>query len=70
MTEIERTEQTIARVERKLASTTDPESRWYYEQCLVGWRAWLAKLERGGQLQRRMRIAHVSTAGTPIIAGD
>jgi hypothetical protein len=46
MTEIERTRQTIARIEAKRDAATDRESHWYYQQCLNGWRAWLAKLER------------------------
>ncbi len=47
MSEIERTQQTIARVTAKRDAATDPESHWYYQMCLVGWRAWLKKIEVG-----------------------
>jgi hypothetical protein len=45
MTEIERTRATIARLQQKLAAA-DPESRRYYELCLIGWQRWLVNLER------------------------
>jgi len=37
----------VERCRAKRDATTDPESRWYYQQCVNGWRAWLKKLERG-----------------------
>jgi hypothetical protein len=52
MSEVERTMQTIARVKAKHAAAGDPESRRYYELCLIGWRAWLAKLERDVLIRR------------------
>jgi hypothetical protein len=30
----------------------DPESHWYYVQCLVGWRAWLKRLQAPLVVQR------------------
>jgi hypothetical protein len=30
----------------------DPESHWYYMQCLVGWRAWLKRLQAPLVVQR------------------
>jgi hypothetical protein len=47
MTDIERTQATIARIEAKRDAATDSESHWYYQMCLVGWRAWLKRLEAG-----------------------
>jgi len=44
MTEKERVLARIAAIEAKRDAQTDPLSRWYYEQCLVGWRAHLARL--------------------------
>jgi len=46
MSEIERVKAAIKRCETKRDAMTDPLSRRYYELCLVGWRDWLAKLER------------------------
>jgi hypothetical protein len=45
--DIERTQATIARVEAKLASA-DEGSKEFYRLCLVGWRAWLKRLEAEG----------------------
>jgi len=45
MTERERVLAAIARIEAKRDAQTDPQCRWYYEQCLVGWRAHLARLQ-------------------------
>lgn len=47
MTEIERTKAQIAKVEALRAAAADKSSQWYFDQCLAGWRAHLAKLERG-----------------------
>lgn len=44
MSEIDRTQAAIERCEAKLAAARDELSRYYYRQCLVGHRAWLAKL--------------------------
>ncbi len=44
MSEIERTQATIARVTAKRDAAKDEEAQWYYAQCLVGWWAWLKKL--------------------------
>lgn len=47
MSEIERTKQKIAAITAKRDAAGDPESRWYYDLCLAGWRAELRKLEAG-----------------------
>ena len=44
MTEKELVTRAIQRIEAKRDAQTDPLSRWYYEQCLVGWRQHLARL--------------------------
>jgi hypothetical protein len=44
MTEKERIEATILRLEAKMAATRDEPSRYYYRCCLIGWRAMLARL--------------------------
>ncbi len=45
MTEKERVTAAIAKCEAKLAAATDEPSRFYYRQCLVGWRQHLARLQ-------------------------
>ncbi len=49
MTEIERVRQAIARCETKRAAVSDDASKRYYDLCIIGWRAWLTKLERGDE---------------------
>ncbi len=44
MSERERVTAAIKRIEAKRDAATDPASKWYYEMCLVGWRAHLARL--------------------------
>jgi hypothetical protein len=44
MSERERVLAAIARVTAKRDAATDPESRRYYELCLVGWEAHLRRL--------------------------
>jgi hypothetical protein len=44
MSEIERVRAAIKRCEAKRDVMTDPESRRYYELCLIGWRQHLARL--------------------------
>lgn len=44
MSERERVLAAIARIEAKLAAVTDEPSRFYYRQCLIGWRQHLARL--------------------------
>lgn len=44
MNEKERVLQAIRRIEAKRDAQTDPLCVWYYEQCLKGWRAHLARL--------------------------
>jgi len=56
MSEVERVQATIARVEAKRDAATDPESRWYYQQCVNGWRAWLKKIEAGRYLNDRISV--------------
>jgi hypothetical protein len=61
MTHIEHIKQKIARLQQKLASATDPESRRYYELCLIGWQRWLEKVERGRlRSVRRVRAENKS----------
>jgi len=45
--EIERVKAAIKRCETKRDAVSDEASKYYYTCCLVGWRDWLAKLERG-----------------------
>lgn len=45
LTEKERVLQAIQRCEAKRDAQTDPLSKWYYEMCLIGWRAHLARLD-------------------------
>jgi hypothetical protein len=45
MTEIERTQQKIADVTRKLATAQDEASQRYYEMCLARWQRWAQKLQ-------------------------
>lgn len=47
LNDIERVQATIARIEAKRDAATDEGSRWYYAQCVIGWRAWLKKLAAG-----------------------
>ncbi len=54
LTDIERTRATIARLQQKVASAEGASAR-YYELCLIGWRAWLRKLESGVALRRIWR---------------
>lgn len=42
--ERERVQAAIARIEAKRDAAGDELSRWYYVQCLVGWRQHLARL--------------------------
>jgi hypothetical protein len=44
LSERERVQAAIARIEAKRDAQTDPLSRWYFEMCLIGWRAHLARL--------------------------
>lgn len=44
MTEADWVRAAIKRIEAKRDAQTDPQSRWYYEMCLVGWRQHLARL--------------------------
>ena len=44
MIERERVLAAIARCEAKRNQQTDPLCRWYYDQCLKGWRQHLAAL--------------------------
>jgi hypothetical protein len=44
MTEKERVQAAIARIEAKRAAAPDVLSRWYYVQCLIGWEAHLKRL--------------------------
>jgi len=44
MTEKERVLAAIARVTAKRDAATDELSKWYYEQCLIGWEAHLKRL--------------------------
>lgn len=39
----EHAEKMIARCEAKRDAATDPQSRFYYTACLVGWRDWLSR---------------------------
>ena len=34
----------ITRCATKRDAATDPASRWYYEQCRLGWQRWAEKL--------------------------
>lgn len=52
MTEVERIQATIARLERKLASSTDPQSAMYYQLCIVGWRAELRRAREGTSCEK------------------
>ena len=47
LTEAEQCRRAIARCEEKRDAAGDEASRYYYRCCLVGWRAWLAKVEAG-----------------------
>lgn len=44
LTEKERVCAAIARIEAKRDNAGDAQSRWYFEMCLVGWRAHLKRL--------------------------
>jgi hypothetical protein len=44
VTEKERVQQAIKRIEAKRDQQADPLWRWYYEQCLKGWQQHLARL--------------------------
>ena len=44
MTEKERVQVAIARIEAKRDQQTDPLCRWYYQMYLVGWEAHLKRL--------------------------
>ena len=44
LSEHERVTAAILRIEAKRDAQTDALCRWYYEQCLIGWRAHLARL--------------------------
>ncbi len=45
MTEKERVEAAILRCEQKRDAAKDPASKWYYEQCIIGHKLHLARLE-------------------------
>jgi len=47
VSEVERIEQTIARLEAKRDAAGDELSKWYYQQCLAGWRRELARIASG-----------------------
>lgn len=47
VSEVERIEQKIARLEGKRDTAGDELSRRYYVQCIAGWRAQLKKLLAG-----------------------
>jgi len=44
LSEKERVTRAIERIEALRDKQTDPLCRWYYQQCLVGWRQHLARL--------------------------
>ncbi len=54
MSEKERVQAAIARVTAKRDAARDPESQWYYQMCLIGWRARLTKLEQGEQFLKTL----------------